>query len=101
MNADTAAKVAEALHQVGEIHHMVFSGTDGNDDDWATFYADWLLGHSDLRGYSRARRTARNKLELELKRVAGARRVAPYHVRFRNEAGERGGRTDRESSMTG
>lgn len=48
MNADTTTRIAELLHQVGEIHHMVFSDTDGNDDDWATFYSDWLLAHSDL-----------------------------------------------------
>ena len=48
MNPDTAATIAEVLHQVGEIHHAVFADTDGNDDDWATFYSDWLLAHSDL-----------------------------------------------------
>jgi hypothetical protein len=48
VNGNTASKIAELLHQVGEIHHMVFSDTDGNDDDWATFYSDWLLAHSDL-----------------------------------------------------
>ena len=34
-SSEAAAKIAQALHQVGEIHHMVFSDTDGNDDDWA------------------------------------------------------------------
>jgi hypothetical protein len=28
--------------------NIVFADTDGNDDDWATFYSDWLLHHSDL-----------------------------------------------------
>jgi hypothetical protein len=41
-------KIAALLHQVGEVHHVVFADTDGNDDDWATFYSDWLLHHSDL-----------------------------------------------------
>jgi hypothetical protein len=46
---DSPAKaVAELLHQAGEIHHVVFTDTDGADDDWATFYSDWLLAHSDL-----------------------------------------------------
>ena len=48
MSEDAAVKIAELLHQAGEIHHVVFSDTDGNDDDWATFYSDWLLHHSPL-----------------------------------------------------
>jgi hypothetical protein len=44
----TTSKIAELLHQVGEVHHVVFADTDGNDDDWATFYSNWLLTHSDL-----------------------------------------------------
>jgi hypothetical protein len=48
LNDNAAARIAELLHQVGETHHVVFADTDGNDDDWATFYSDWLLAHSDL-----------------------------------------------------
>jgi hypothetical protein len=48
MSDDKANEIAELLRQVGEVHHMVFADTDGNDDDWATFYADWLLVHSEL-----------------------------------------------------
>ena len=48
MSNDAAVKLAELLHQVGEVHHMVFADTDGSDDDWATFYSDWLLAHSEL-----------------------------------------------------
>lgn len=48
MSEDQTARIAELLHQVGEVHHIVFADTDGNDDDWATFYANWLLTHSDL-----------------------------------------------------
>ena len=48
MTDDAATKIAELLHQVGETHHIVFSDTDGNDDDWATFYSDWLLTHSQF-----------------------------------------------------
>jgi hypothetical protein len=44
----TIAAIAALLHQVGEVHHIVFADTDGNDDDWATFYSDWLLAHSTL-----------------------------------------------------
>jgi len=48
MSDDAATKIGALLHQVGETHHIVFSDTDGNDDDWATFYSDWLLAHSEL-----------------------------------------------------
>lgn len=48
MNADATVQVGEVLHQVGEVHHTVFADTDGSDDDWATFYSDWLLAHSNL-----------------------------------------------------
>jgi NAD(P)H-hydrate epimerase len=45
---DRLAQIAELLHQAGEIHHGYFADTDGADDDWATFYSDWLLAHSAL-----------------------------------------------------
>jgi hypothetical protein len=48
MNDTIATKIAQLLHQVGEVHHVVFADTDGNDEDWATFYSDWLLAHSEL-----------------------------------------------------
>jgi hypothetical protein len=48
MKADATFEIAELLHQVGEVHHTVFADTDGSDDDWATFYSDWLLAHSNL-----------------------------------------------------
>ena len=44
----THDRVAALLNQAGEIHHQVFADTDGSDDDWATFYSDWLLTHSEL-----------------------------------------------------
>jgi hypothetical protein len=41
-------RIASLLAKVGEVHHAVFADTDGNDDDWASFYSDWLLTHSEL-----------------------------------------------------
>jgi hypothetical protein len=41
-------RVADLLHEAGEVHHVVYRITDGADDDWASFYADWLTGHSEL-----------------------------------------------------
>jgi hypothetical protein len=48
VNEEGAARIAQLLQQVSEVHHVVFADTDGDDPDWATFYSDWLLTHSDL-----------------------------------------------------
>ena len=53
MSDETSTKVGALLQQVSEIHHMVFADTDGNDDDWASFYSDWLLAHSPLADAAR------------------------------------------------
>ncbi|MGR4064885.1 MAG: hypothetical protein ACLQPV_05500 [Vulcanimicrobiaceae bacterium] len=45
---DGVAAVAALLHEAGEIHHAYFSDVDGNDDDWATFYSEWLLSRSSF-----------------------------------------------------
>jgi hypothetical protein len=43
-----AGKVRELLHEAAETHHVVFRITDGVDDDWASWYADWLANRSEL-----------------------------------------------------
>jgi hypothetical protein len=51
-------QLSALLHQAAETHHQVFAITDGDDPDWATWYADWLvnLSHlSDLIGAKPAR----------------------------------------------
>lgn len=40
--------VAALLQEAAETHHRVYRITDGADDDWASWYADWLLEHSEL-----------------------------------------------------
>jgi hypothetical protein len=40
--------IADLLHEAAETHHVVFRITDGDDPDWASWYADWLLDHSEL-----------------------------------------------------
>ena len=42
------ADVAEVLHDAAETHHVVFAIVDGADDDWATWYSDWLVRLSRL-----------------------------------------------------
>jgi len=41
-------KVSELLHEAGETHHRVFRITDGDDPDWASWYAEWLTSLSEL-----------------------------------------------------
>ena len=43
-----ASKVSDLLHEAGETHHQVFRISDGADDDWASWYADWLIRLSEL-----------------------------------------------------
>jgi hypothetical protein len=47
MNERTA-KVSALLHEAGETHHTVFRISDGADDDWASWYSEWLTSLSEL-----------------------------------------------------
>jgi hypothetical protein len=40
--------IALLLEEAAETHHRVYRITDGTDDDWASWYADWLLRLSEL-----------------------------------------------------
>ena len=42
------AKVSSLLHEAGETHHRVYRIVDGEDPDWASWYADWLINLSEL-----------------------------------------------------
>jgi hypothetical protein len=42
------SKISELLHEAAETHHTVYRITDGEDPDWASWYADWLLNLSEL-----------------------------------------------------
>jgi hypothetical protein len=45
---DRVARVAALLHEAGETHHVVYRIVDGEDPDWASWYAGWLIEHSEL-----------------------------------------------------
>jgi hypothetical protein len=47
---ERAVRVRDLLHEVAETHHRVFRISDGADDDWASWYADWLVTLSELPG---------------------------------------------------
>ena len=41
-------QIAALLHEAGETHHLVYRIVDGDDPDWASWYADWLANLSEL-----------------------------------------------------
>jgi hypothetical protein len=45
---DPSTQVAALLQEAGETHHRVYRIVDGDDPDWASWYADWLLNLSEL-----------------------------------------------------
>ena len=44
----TVEQISGLLHEAGETHHRVFRIVDGADDDWASWYAQWLIDLSEL-----------------------------------------------------
>ena len=46
--SDDTDPMAALLEEAAETHHHVYRITDGVDDDWASWYADWLLNLSEL-----------------------------------------------------
>jgi hypothetical protein len=40
--------IAKLLHEAAETHHAVYRITDGVDEDWASWYSDWLINLSEL-----------------------------------------------------
>ena len=45
---DSLERISQLLHEAGETHHQVFRIVDGADDDWASWYSDWLINLSEL-----------------------------------------------------
>lgn len=46
--SDPIDRIAALLHESGETHHIVYRIVDGDDPDWASWYADWLVRLSEL-----------------------------------------------------
>jgi hypothetical protein len=44
----TTEQISHLLHEASETHHQVFRIVDGADDDWASWYAQWLIDLSEL-----------------------------------------------------
>ena len=45
---DALEQISGLLHEAGETHHRVFRIVDGADNDWASWYAQWLIDLSEL-----------------------------------------------------
>jgi hypothetical protein len=45
---ETTERISALLHEAAETHHLVYRIVDGDDPDWASWYADWLLELSEL-----------------------------------------------------
>jgi hypothetical protein len=41
-------EISAVLQKAAETHHLVYAIVDGEDDDWASWYADWLIELSEL-----------------------------------------------------
>jgi hypothetical protein len=48
MDLSNDEQLAGLLEEAAETHHHVYRITQGADDDWASWYADWLLDLSEL-----------------------------------------------------
>lgn len=44
----TPEQISQLLREASETHHRVFRIVDGADDDWASWYAWWLINLSEL-----------------------------------------------------
>jgi len=47
---ESTAQISDLLREAGETHHRVYRIVDGDDKDWASWYADWLINLSELPG---------------------------------------------------
>jgi len=45
---DRREQISQLLREASETHHRVFRIVDGADDDWASWYAWWLIHLSEL-----------------------------------------------------
>jgi hypothetical protein len=46
--ASTLEEVGKLLLEAGDLHHRVYRIVAGADDDWASWYAGWLIELSEL-----------------------------------------------------
>ncbi len=45
---ENTERISALLHEAAETHHLVYRIVDGDDADWASWYATWLIELSEL-----------------------------------------------------
>jgi hypothetical protein len=45
---DTLTRLSELLREAAETHHRVYRIVDGADEDWASWYSNWLTTLSEM-----------------------------------------------------
>ena len=96
---DDNTRVAELLHEAGETHHVVYRIVDGDDPDWASWYADWLTEHSELPEILGAK-PVRSHLVYELDPDGRQLRVVPV-IEIHQEQRATDGVGDRQAGRQG
>lgn len=46
--SEKTSQIGALLHEAGETHHLVYRIVDGDDPDWVSWYANWLINLSEL-----------------------------------------------------
>ena len=82
MSSDRDSRLAELLHEAAETHHTVYRITDGDDPDWASWYASWLLDLSELPDVLGVRRPIRSHLVYALVQLDRDYTAAESHERW-------------------
>ena len=81
-------RVAGLLREAAETHHTVYRIVDGEDPDWASWYADWLIHLSELPKLLRAT-PVRSELVYLLVKLdrdyAAAKRAEPWDEYYASE----------------
>jgi hypothetical protein len=65
---DRETAVRDLLHEAAELHHKVWRIVEGDDPDWASWYADWLINLSEL-GTLLGRKPVRSELVYHMVRL--------------------------------
>ena len=95
MSDETIRKLSEVLRTVSETHHTVYAIVDGADDDWATWYADWLVNLSELPtllGTTPVRSELTSQLVSLAKEYAAAHTDEPWEEHYATRLLERLGK---------
>ena len=86
--SDRVTRIADLLHEAAELHHAVYRITDGDHDDWASWYADWLIDLSELPEIL-GTRPVRSELITELVLAAREQNDDPWEQAYARRIVER------------